>query len=54
MIGFFGFTTIPGYGKTPKAYYLKKSWKILLYEGENAPEDISPFSQVRQEASWSP
>ena len=55
LIGFFGFTAIPGHGKTPKVYYLtKKGWEILLYESEYAPEDIGPFSQVRQETSWSP
>jgi hypothetical protein len=55
MLGFFGFTALPGHGKTPKVYYLtKKGWEILLYESENAPEDIGPFSQVRQETSWSP
>ena len=24
MIGFFGFTALPGHGKTPKVYYLQK------------------------------
>jgi len=33
LVGYFGFTSIPGHGKTPKIYFLKrKGWEVLCIE----------------------
>src|SRR4051794_32938978 len=51
-IGYFGNTRIPGQGKTPKVYYLKrKGWEIVCLESS---EDITPFSEVQKETTWTP
>jgi hypothetical protein len=38
VLGHFGHVLIPGHGKTPKAYYLKrKGWELLRRESEICP-----------------
>jgi hypothetical protein len=52
IVGYFGYTGIPGQGKTPKCYFLKrKGWEILQQESIG---DIAPFVEVHHEASWTP
>jgi hypothetical protein len=53
IIGYFGYTGIPGRGKTPKCYYLKrKGWEILQNEIQDT--ELAPYIEVHQEASWTP
>src|SRR3954465_7145983 len=54
-IGYFGHVRIPGHGKTPKAYYIKrKGWELLRRTGA-IPEDlIGPFIEAHREETWSP
>jgi Replication-relaxation len=55
VVGFFGFTTIRGHGKTPKVYYLKrKGWELLQTDSEYPPERIGPFMEVSREFGWTP
>lgn len=51
MVGYFGFTSIPGHGKTPKVYYVtRKGWGMLRHEYDDTPE----YSAVHQETTWTP
>jgi hypothetical protein len=51
LVGFFGFTAIPGHGKTPKVYYLKrKGWEVVRDECDVSSE----FSEVSRETTWTP
>jgi hypothetical protein len=55
VLGHFGHVRIPGHGKTPKAYFLKrKGWELLRREGDIPDELVGPFVEAHQEASWSP
>ena len=55
IVGAFGNVTIPGHGKTPKVYFLRrKGWELLRSESGIPEELIGSFSEVHQEASWSP
>jgi hypothetical protein len=55
MLGHFGHVRIPGHGKTPKAYYLKrKGWELLRRESGIPEELIGSFVEAHLEASWSP
>jgi hypothetical protein len=55
IVGAFGNVMIPGHGKTPKVYYLKrKGWELLRAESDIPEELIGSYSEVHQEASWSP
>lgn len=55
VLGHFGHVRIPGHGKTPKAYYLKrKGWELLRRESDIPEELIGSFVEVHQEATWSP
>jgi Replication-relaxation len=55
IVGSFGNVTIPGHGKTPKVYFLeRKGWELLRTESGIPEELIGIYSQVHQEASWSP
>ena len=52
MLGHFGFVRIPGHGKTPKAYYLKRrGWELLRRESDIPDEFLGPFVQTHLEAS---
>src|SRR5919206_4627898 len=47
LVGYFGFTVIPGFGKTPKVYFLKRrGFDALLLEGNHEPEELGPFSEA--------
>jgi hypothetical protein len=51
IVGYFGYTGIPGHGKTPKVYYLKRrGWELLC--AERAP--LNEFSEVHKETTWTP
>jgi hypothetical protein len=55
VLGHFGHVRIPGHGKTPKAYFLKrKGWELLRREGDIPEELVGPYVEAHQEASWSP
>src|SRR5690242_7259525 len=54
-VGFFGYSTIPGLGRTPKVYYLRKrGWEYLLTEGEYTLQDVGAFVEVSQDLTWAP
>src|SRR3954453_22539509 len=54
-VGYFGHVRIPGHGKTPKAYYLKrKGWELLKRESDIPDELLGTFVETHLEASWSP
>ena len=55
IVGHFGHVRIPGHGKTPKAYFLKRrGWELLRRESDIPDEFLGPFVEAHQEASWSP
>src|SRR4051794_1041972 len=55
MLGHFGHVRIPGHGKTPKAYYLKRrGWELLKRESDIPDELLGTFVETHLEASWSP
>jgi len=55
IVASFGNVTIPGRGKTPKVYFLKRKGYELLRMESGIPEElIGSYSEVHQEASWSP
>src|SRR3954447_21092462 len=55
LLGHFGNTGQPGYGKTPKAYFLtRKGWEILSRESDIPPEVIGTHKEIKVEARWSP
>ncbi len=55
VLGHFGHVRIPGHGKTPKAYYLKrKGWELLRRESDIPDELIGSFVKAHLETSWSP
>jgi hypothetical protein len=54
-VGFFGFTNIPGQGRTPKVYFLRRrGWEYLLTEGEYSIEEVGAFVEVSQDLTWTP
>jgi hypothetical protein len=55
FLGHFGNTGVPGYGKTPKAYFLtRKGWELLSVESGVPPEVLGGYKEVKVEAAWSP
>jgi hypothetical protein len=55
VVGFFGYTGIPGHGKTPKVYYLKrKGFDVLCAETSLLDDAIGEFTDVHKEATWTP
>src|SRR5215213_6389662 len=55
VVGHFGHVRIPGHGKTPKAYFLKrKGWELLRRESDIPDELLGPYVEAHQEATWSP
>ena len=43
IVGHFGHVRIPGHGKTPKAYFLKRSgWELLRRESDIPDEFLGP------------
>jgi hypothetical protein len=52
-VGFFGFLSIIGQGKTPKVYYLtKKGFELLCDEGSYIEDTLEPYTEVS--ATWTP
>jgi hypothetical protein len=55
IVGHFGHVTVPGHGKTPKVYHLRRrGWELLRAESDIPEELIGPFVEAHREASWSP
>lgn len=55
LLGHFGNTGIPGYGKTPKVYYLtRKGWELLHAESDIPPEILGTHTEIHINARWSP
>jgi hypothetical protein len=55
FLGHFGNTGLPGYGKTPKVYYLtRKGFEILVSESDIPQEMIGSFRETHINARWSP
>ena len=55
LLGHYGNITLPGYGRTPKVYFLtRKGWEILSRESDIPPELIGTFKEIHVEARWSP
>jgi len=55
ILGYLGFTSIPGQGKTPKVYYLKRRGFTHLSNEIDLPmEEIKAFREVSQELAWTP
>src|SRR5690242_12941205 len=53
--GYFGGVFLPGSGKTPKVYFLKrKGFEYLLTESDVSPYEIGKFVEVNQELTWTP
>src|SRR4051812_40756348 len=54
-VGHFGHVRIPGHGKTPKAYYLRrKGWELLRRTSDIPEELIGSFIEAHREETWSP
>jgi hypothetical protein len=54
LLGHFGNTGL-GYGKTPKAYYLRrKGWETLQRESDIPPELLGNYKEVKVDSRWSP
>src|SRR4051812_32696138 len=50
MLGHFGHVRIPGHGKTPKAYYLKrKGWELLRRESDIPDELVGSYVEPHLE-----
>jgi hypothetical protein len=55
ILGHFGNIGMPGIGKTPKVYFLKrKGWELLTRESGIPPELIGTHKETHVEAKWSP
>src|SRR4051812_28337581 len=55
LLGHFGNTGVPGYGKTPKVYFLtRKGWDVLTRESGIPPDLIGSYREVHITAKWSP
>src|SRR5690349_14977542 len=55
VVGHFGHMSIPGHGKTPKAYHLKRrGWELLKRESDIPDELLGPYVETHLETSWSP
>jgi hypothetical protein len=53
MVGYFGYVSIPGHGRTPKVYYVKrKGFELLRLESDY--EDLGVFAEVSPEHTWTP
>src|SRR5215212_9022630 len=55
LLHHFGNIALPGYGRTPKVYFLtRKGWEILSRESDIPPELIGSHKEIHVEARWSP
>jgi len=53
-LGHFGGSVIPGQGKTPKVYYLKRRGYEFLQSAIDDPEIAGPYIDVGKDATWIP
>jgi hypothetical protein len=54
IVGYFGYTSIPGQGKTPKIYFLTRRGYDWLLSESDGTEEIGPFRDVHREFTWTP
>jgi hypothetical protein len=55
VVGYFGYTSIPGHGKTPKIYFLtRRGYEWLLNEVEAGEEEIGAYRDMHREFTWTP
>jgi hypothetical protein len=55
ILGHFGNTGIPGYGKTPKVYFLtRRGWELLHSESDIPIEMLGAHREVHINIRWSP
>jgi hypothetical protein len=55
LLSHFGNIALPGFGRTPKVYFLtRKGWEILSRESDIPPELIGSHKEIHVEARWSP
>jgi hypothetical protein len=55
VVGYFGYTGIPGHGKTPKVYFLtRRGYDWLINESDGAEDEIGAFRDVHREFTWTP
>src|SRR3954449_2398827 len=55
LLDHFGHVPLPGYGRTPKAYFLtRRGWEMLSRESDIPPELIGTHKETHIEARWSP
>jgi Replication-relaxation len=55
FLGHFGNTGHPGFGETPKVYFLtRKGWELLRRESGIPEELIGTHKEIHVEARWSP
>jgi hypothetical protein len=53
IIGYFGYTSIPGHGRTPKIYFLtKREFEWLVNESKLSGSEIGKFHDVHREFTW--
>jgi hypothetical protein len=54
-VGFIGYQSIPGKGKTPKLYYLKRRGFAFLSEAADVPGiEVKAFRETHKDLVWSP
>src|SRR3954470_21081259 len=55
IIGYLGYTSIPGHGKTPKIYFLtRRDFTYLANETALSSEEVKAFREVSSELAWTP
>jgi hypothetical protein len=55
VVGYFGYTSIPGQGRTPKIYFLtRRGYDWLISESDGTVDEIGPFRDVHREFTWTP
>jgi hypothetical protein len=53
LLGYFGYTSIPGHGRTPKIYFLTKhGFAWLVNESNLSGAEIGTFHDVHHEFTW--
>ena len=53
VIGYFGYTSIPGHGRTPKIYFLtKRGFEWIVNESKLSGAEIDTFHDVHREFTW--
>jgi Replication-relaxation len=55
IIGYLGYTSLPGQGKTPKVYFLtRRGFAYLANEMAVSTEEVKAFREVSTELAWTP